>query len=159
MPSTVRTPRATVATPMALEQVRENLQRAMQRSDADAFEVALTAAHRAGLSPDLADLLAEALLMPWHMRHEDVALALQRLRDPRTVDALFRASLSKHDYLAYDEFSGLARKCTWALADIGTVEAKQRLEQLAGSENPTIAAYARKRLDRWEEERERKGAR
>jgi hypothetical protein len=97
--------------------------------------------------------------MPWHTRHEDIARALQRLRDPRTVDALFSAALSRHDYLAYDEFFGLARKCTWALADIGTIEAKRRLEQLAGSENPMIAGYARKRLGRWEEEMDRKGAR
>jgi hypothetical protein len=43
----------------------------------------------------------------------------------------------------------LVRKCTWALADIGTPEAKARLQDLAKSLNAQIAGYAQKRLDRW----------
>ena len=39
--------------------------------------------------------------------------------DAESVDALARAALVKHDDLAYDE-SARARKCVWALADIGT---------------------------------------
>jgi hypothetical protein len=142
----------------SVESIREKLVRAIEARDPDAFELALTSAHQVGLSRDLAGLLAEALLIPWHTRHEDIALALQVLRDPVAVDSLFKAAQSKHEYLEYDEFFGLARKCTWALADIGTVEARRRLEQLARCENRTISAYAQKRLDRWEEETERKGA-
>jgi hypothetical protein len=58
----------------------------------------------------------------------------------------------------YDECFGLARKCTWALADIGTPEAHARLEILAKHSNPQIAAYAQKRLDEWDDERPRNGA-
>jgi hypothetical protein len=119
---------------------KEQLLRAMEARDPDAFERALEFAYEVGLSRELARLLADALLMPWHARHEDLALALQTLRDPLTVDAIFEAALSKHDYLAYDDSLALARKCTWALADIGTAEARKRLEQLASGANSTIAA-------------------
>lgn len=104
----------------------------------------------------LADEFAEALVMPWHTRHEDLASGLQKMRVPETVDALFAAATAQHPYLDYDEFFGLARKCTWALADIGTPLARQRLAELAANPNPTIAEYAQKRLDRWEAEAHRK---
>jgi hypothetical protein len=137
--------------------IRESLQQAISLRDTDAFERAMTSACRDGVPRSLAATLARALVMPWHTRHEDVARALQQLKDPVAVGALYEAALAKHAYLDYDEFFGLARKCTWALADIGTPEAKLRLEQLAAGGNEAIAAYARKRLARWEEEKERKG--
>ena len=99
-------------------------------------------------------LLAEA---SWHQRHEDVVRYLQQLRSPAAVDALERTAFSIHEYLAYDEDFGLARKCTWALADIGTPAAHQALTRLADCNNPTIAGYAKKRLDNWQKELPRKG--
>jgi hypothetical protein len=99
-------------------------------------------------------LLAEA---PWHQRHEDVVRALQQLRSSDAVDALERTAFSVHEYLAYDGDFGLARKCTWALADIGTPAAHQALTRLAECNNPTIAGYAKKRLDNWQKELPRKG--
>ena len=99
-------------------------------------------------------LLIEA---PWHQRHEDVVRAIQQLRSPDAVDALERTAFSVHEYLAYDEDFGLARKCTWALADIGTPEAQQALGRLAACNNSIIASYAQKRLDNWEDELHRKG--
>lgn len=75
---------------------------------------------------------------------------------PSTVDALARAAVMKHDYLAYNDSHAFARKCTWALGDIGTPEARAHLEKLAGADDPEIGAYARKRLDRWDDELSRK---
>jgi hypothetical protein len=100
-------------------------------------------------------LLAEA---PWHQRHEDVVRALQQLRSPEAIGALERTAFSTYEYLAYDEDFGLARKCTWALADIGTPAARGALTRLANCNNPKIAAYAKKRLDSWEKELPRKGS-
>ena len=137
--------------------VRAELLRAIDARDANAFECAVAAAFGAGLPVDLANVLAAALLMPWHTRHEDLATALQRMKDPGAIDALFEAALSRHDYLDYDEFFGLARKCTWALADIGTPAARDRLRELGRAKNATIAGYAQK-LDSWEKELPRKRA-
>jgi len=131
---------------------------AISAQDADAFEDAVTSAFQAEVLSAVSDIFADVILLPWHHSHEDLASALQETKYPRAVDALFKTALSRYDYLDYDEFFGLARKCTWALADIGTPEAKERLRDLARSENSIIAGYAQKRLDRWQEEAGRKGA-
>jgi HEAT repeat protein len=109
-------------------------------------------------SDDLAPVLAQALEEPWHELHEDIARTLQLCRDPRTVPALARGARTKHPYLAHDDSHAFARKCIWALADVGTPEAHAHLQELAQEADPEVAGYARRRLTRWNEERERKGA-
>jgi hypothetical protein len=109
------------------------------------------------ITPNVASLLAALLLEPWHHQHEDIARALQELRVPSTAGALARAALVKHQYLAHDDSHALARKCTWALADIGSSEARAHLENLAQDADPEIAGYAQKRLDDWQRELNRKG--
>jgi hypothetical protein len=139
------------------KRVLQALGEATEKKDADGVERALGIAFQ-NLSPVFVPILITLLSAPWHHRHEDVARALQELKDPRAIDSLYQAAFVRYDYLAYDEFFGLARKCTWALADIGTSEAKARLTQLASGENHLVAGYAQKRLDAWEDERKRKTA-
>jgi hypothetical protein len=62
----------------------------------------------------------------------------------------------KHDHLAYDDRHALARKCTWALADIGTPAARAHLEGIAHRGDPELAVYAQERLANWESELDRK---
>jgi hypothetical protein len=133
------------------------LEKSIDSNDGDYVEDVLNGAFKSGLSPDLVPALIRLLSLKWHQRHEDVVGALQELKDPKSVEALFQAATSKHEYLSFDEFDGLARKCTWALADIGTEEAKSKLAILSKSDNPRIAGYAKKRLDNWESEMHRKG--
>lgn len=132
------------------------LRSAMDSEDGVGVELALYQAYSAGLTPPLAPALIELIGATYHRRHEDVAFALQQLRPREAVQALHRAALDRHEYLEYDEHFGLARKCTWALADIGTPEAKAALVDLASADNEVIAGYAQKRLDRWERELHRK---
>jgi hypothetical protein len=124
--------------------------------DADSVESALMIANGRTGDIDLVPTLIALLRATGHKRHEDLARWLQSLRDPRAVDALYESALMKHEYLEYDNSHALARKCTWALADIGTPEAKQKLRLLAKCEDQEIAGYAQKRLDRWEMEFDRK---
>ncbi|HXA17832.1 MAG TPA: hypothetical protein VN380_12620 [Thermoanaerobaculia bacterium] len=125
--------------------------------DAGTIECALLLAFRFELlTPDMASLLGLLLLEPWHQKHEDIAKILQELREPATADALAGAAVVKHDYLAYDDSHALARKCIWALADIGTPAAREHLERLSGNPDHEVAAYAQKRLDNWEQELPRK---
>lgn len=140
-------------TPSIVETVKD----AAALRDGDAFELALNEAWRSGLTPCLAGPLASALEGTWHTRHEDVVNALQELRDPGTVDALFRAATIRHEYLEFDDGRALARKCTWALADIGTAEARSKLTELADGPDEIVAAYAQERLARWDAEAGRKG--
>jgi hypothetical protein len=140
-------------------EVQRSLERALESQDADEIDRAVLSAFQLDeLRPEFAPTFVRLLAVRSHHKHEDLVGALQKFRDPDAVDALFSAATVRHEYLDYDEFSGLARKCTWALADIGTSKAKTKLEQLALSENPLIAGYARKRLDRWENEKPRKNA-
>jgi hypothetical protein len=120
-------------------------------------EKAVSEAFAVGLHPLYAQYLIFLAEVPWHSRHEDVVLALQRLRSPAAVGALERTAHAVHAYLAYDDGLALARKCTWALADIGTPEAHQALVRLSNCENAIIAGFARKRLNNWQRELKRKG--
>jgi len=138
------------------ETIRAELSAAIGARDPGALEDAVYAAFEAGLPTELVDVLASALLLPWHFRHEDIATALHRIKDPRAVTSLGRAALATHPYLAYDDQCGLARKCIAALVAVGNAEAKSQLEQLATSDNDTCASLARKRLDAWEREPRRK---
>ncbi|WP_425100659.1 hypothetical protein [Tropicibacter sp. S64] len=133
------------------------LQKAMQLGDPDAFEEALRACFPMQHCAGLCELLADVLLEDWHFRHEDVALAIQDLKCTCAIEALERRASSNPNYLEWDENHALARKCTWALADIGTVEAKQALERLSESETLVVRGFAQKRLDNWDLETARKG--
>jgi hypothetical protein len=140
------------------DQVLGLLDDAVESQRASDVECALLIAFKTSFTPDFVPTLAGLLAMPWHHSHEDIVGALQKLKDPRAVEALYEAALASHDYLAYDELFGLARKCTWALADIGTAEALAKLRLLATCDNQRIASYAQKRIDSWEKEKRRKGA-
>jgi hypothetical protein len=91
-------------------------------------------------------LLCQLLEEDFHQRHEDIARHLQLLKDPRSVDSLYQACFATLPYRDYDENENLARKCIWALHDIGTDAAFERLRQLAEDPRPLIAGYAKKRL-------------
>lgn len=140
-----------------MDKVLNALEQAAAGNDPDAIEEAIYQAYENGLVPEFADVFVRLLAIDWHFRHEDVVRAIQQLKPPHAVDLLYETANKQYEYLGYDEFFGLARKCTWALADIGTAEAYGRLQQLARSDNPLIAGYAQKRLDNWEEEASRKG--
>lgn len=105
---------------------------------------------------DVVPILIDLLRSTAHQRHEEVARWLQDLRDPRSIDALYVTASTRYVYLEHDDSHALARKCTWALADIGTVEAREKLRLLAANADSEIAGYAQKRLDNWTAETARK---
>jgi hypothetical protein len=139
------------------EAVFRLLEDATHLGDAESVGCALIIAHGRTGDIDLVPTLVALLQAPWHLGHEDLVRWLQDLRDPRAVDALYEAALTKHEYLEYNGSHALARKCTWALADIGTTEAQQKLRLLAGAADREVARYAQKRLDVWTAEVARKG--
>lgn len=138
--------------------VVSRLLRAKASKNPDELEEGIRAAFELGLFPELGPILADLLGEPWHARHEDLVSALQVLREKRAVEVLEVTATREFGYLEYDERYGLARKCTWALADIGSADAFDALSRLAKSDNSLIAAYAQKRIDRWQSELHRKGA-
>ena len=133
------------------------LEEAIQAQSPDDLEAALTIGSAFGFSEAHIPPLCELLGANSHFSHENIVSILQGLKAPQAVSALYKAALTAHPYLDYDETFGLARKCTWALADIGTPAALEKLGLLVANENPRIASYAQKRIENWDRERERKG--
>ena len=93
----------------------------------------------------------------WHTRHEDLALSFQFIKNPITAKSLFKMALTILEYDKWNDNFPMQRKCTWALADIGTEEAKNYLHEIEKSPNKTIAYFATKRLVNWHNELRRKG--
>jgi hypothetical protein len=137
--------------------LRKALTAAIHAEDGRAFSAAFSLTHQRGYTADLAPFFATALVAGWNYCHEDLARALQLLHDPSTVDALSCAATMALAY-ADDDGDAFARKCTWALADIGTDAAQDRLRALANQPAPR-GGYAQRRLNRWTAELPRKGPR
>lgn len=135
----------------------DQLRAAIEKQDSDVVESVLHLCYDKAGGADYVGLLDLLLLADWHMSHEDVAQELQRLRSPLAIPALRTTATRKFAYLEYNNSHALARKCTWALADIGTKEAKEKLLEIAACEDREVAGYAKKRLDSWESELGRKG--
>ena len=135
----------------------DQLRIAISQSDPRALDEALgPACARVAEDPRVVPLLCTLLSLDWHEEHEELAQLLQQQCDARAVEALARAARLKFGYLAYNNSSAFARKCVWALADIGTDDARQRLVELAESDDAELASYAKRRLERWEQELRRK---
>lgn len=127
--------------------VLRELQRALESGAPGYVEGALFLACHFGLSRRWAGVLCQLLLADWHCQHENIASSLQDIRAPSSVESLYRAASVQHAYLSYDDSSPFAHKCVWALFDIGTPEAIEKLHLLSRSDREDIRDYARKRLD------------
>lgn len=128
------------------ELVPTQLRESLANRSLDDVECALRLAFKFKLSRHWAPTFAALLDEDWHFSHEDLASCLQDIRDPATVDALYRCALKRLSYLAYDEAYALAVKCIWALHDIGTSAAVERLESLASCDVEPIREAASERL-------------
>ena len=115
---------------------------------------ALLIGFKFGFAPNHADILCRLVGADWHLCHEDVVSALDALRDPDAVEALFHATQWIPNYLDYDEYRALAVKAIWALGNLGGPEAERKLQTLSHSDNPILRENALSQL-----KRQRKGPR
>ena len=90
----------------------------------------------------------------WHTLHDELASNFQIKRNPAVVELLCKAILE--ETIPELDYKPVSRKCTWALADIGTQEAFDCLKAIAQSKDETLAEYAQKRIRLWEDEMDRK---
>jgi len=128
------------------DKVASVLEEAILSHDATDIECALHIAYTVGFRPVFMPLLITMLELTWHYSHEGIVDTFQYLKAPEPVEVLYRTALVEHEYRAYDEFFGLARKCTYALRDIGTPEAHEKLRLLTKCDNKIIAGYAQEHL-------------
>lgn len=85
----------------------------------------------------------------WHFQHENIALMLQEIKSPQSIDTLYITALTKFEYLNYDDSIPLAIKCIYALGQIKTIDAKNKLKILANNDDPIIKTEASKQLNNY----------
>ena len=93
--------------------------------------------------------------LDWHTVHDNIASGFQTRSHPSTAKFLYQKI--QNNKIPEFDYKPVSRKCVWALADIGTDEAKEYLVKLSNSEDSIIKDYSNKRLENWNNELERKG--
>ncbi|WP_197474572.1 DUF4291 domain-containing protein [Tenacibaculum ovolyticum] len=91
----------------------------------------------------------------WHEIHDQLASGFQWSKHPSLSEFLYEQIASNK--IPEFDYKPVSRKAVWALADIGTVQSKKYLDELAIINNPVIKEFALKRITNWEKEKERKG--
>ena len=118
------------------------LRDAVERRDPADVELALVVCFRFGFSDDHLQPLITLAFADWHQRHEDVAMALGKLRSSAAVNALVHLAQWVPAYLEFDDARALAVKAIWALGGIGGDAAHRALKSLARSECSIVAENA-----------------
>lgn len=135
--------------PLTDEYIHHLVRSAVNQKDGDSLGFAMVLVYtKEVFSTALLPILEPILVEGWHQSHEDIAFLLQKLKSPTSAKWLFRAATMTFDYLEYDEFFALARKCMWALAAINTAESVAMIQQLATSDNEVVREHAEEQLER-----------
>jgi len=92
-----------------------------------------------GIDKRFTGIFCNLLKENWHQSHEDVVMMLESIKDPKSVDCIYEMSLK---IPSYDDGRALARKCIWALGAIDTLYAKEKLKNLALSDDEIIKETA-----------------
>ena len=124
------------------------LRRAYQEQSAEDVDYALMISHLApGVPVGLTTVLGDLLVVDWHYMHENIVHWLQALQDPLSIEPLYQAALELPDLHCYGNYT-IAVQATYALHDIGTEKAKEKLTRLAESTIPAIRTAATYQLQR-----------
>ena len=124
------------------------LEDAYTTQNADDLQCVLIIGFSFGFASAHEDILRRLVDVDWHHSHEDVVGALDGLRTPNAVDALFRATQWIPKSLEYDDSRALAVKAIWALGKIPGIEAETKLETIARSDNAIVREAAVEQLER-----------
>ncbi|MFY0602135.1 MAG: hypothetical protein JXR03_20840 [Cyclobacteriaceae bacterium] len=130
--------------------IHENLKNALILEDADFVEYGLLLGFNFSFpeKQDFINVLSSLLLQEWHYKHEDIARILQKLKSPESVDSLYQAVNTDYEYLEYNNCEALIVKCAYALGDINTEEAREKLRLMSESDNEIIQEAGKKQLER-----------
>lgn len=124
------------------------LEEVYKSRNSDDVQCVLIVGHAFGFASDHVGVLARLLEADWHVSHEDIVSALDKLRSPEAVNALYRATQWIPEYLSYDDSRALAVKAIWALGKLSGGEAEAALHQLAASNDTVIRDGAEEQLQR-----------
>jgi hypothetical protein len=121
---------------------------AIDRQDPIDVELAFVVCFQFGFSDGHLDPLITLAFSEWHQRHEDVAMALGKLRAASSVAALEHLAQWVPSYLEFDESRALAVKAIWALGSIRGEQAHRALESLSQSTCRVVAENALAQLQK-----------
>lgn len=129
--------------------IRELFELAYLEHEANDVEYLLTAIfHLRLFMEDYVDVLCRLMIETWHFQHENIASIFQKIKSPKTIECLYKTSLTQFEYLEFDKAFALSVKCIWALGDINTFESKEKLKLLTQSKYEIISDNAIKQLKR-----------
>ena len=84
----------------------------------------------------------------FHGEHETIASYFQSFHLPQTIDDIYELAISNFEKYSWDDNFALVRKCCFALGDINTPKAKEKLELLLQSDEEMIREHAMEQLKR-----------
>ncbi|MBK9391745.1 MAG: hypothetical protein IPN68_16720 [Bacteroidetes bacterium] len=128
-----------------INEIQAKLQEAIIIKNAVLVEELLIVISVDGYDASYTTLLCKLLEYNWHDRHEDIVMTLLEIKDPLSIDCIYKAALH---IPAWDEGRSLAKKCIWALKAIGTSDAIDKIEKLANLDDVIIREVASMNLGR-----------
>lgn len=94
----------------------------------------------------IVNILNELLLVNWHYKHEDIALALEKISSSKSLDFLYNAIELHPQYLSWDDNYAFEVKCVRAIYYIGKEKAYSYLEKLCNHKNSVIREMAQRQF-------------
>ena len=132
-----------------IEYIKTELEKAYNEKNGKSINTLILAIYMFELhSEKVADILCKLTKEEWHGKHEDIVFYLQQLELPSTIDCIYELAISNFEKYRWDDNFALVRKCCFALGDINTPKAKEKLELLLQSEEETIREHAMEQLKR-----------
>ena len=89
-----------------------------------------------------------SIIQEFHEEHETIASYFQSFHLPQTIDCIYELATSNFEKYRWDDNFALVRKCCFALGDINTPKAKEKLELLLQSDEEMIRKHAMEQLHR-----------
>jgi len=132
-----------------IEYIKTELEKAYNEKNGDSVYILISAIYMFELySEKFVDILCKLTKEEWHGKHEDIVFYLQQMELPSTIDCIYELAISNFEKYSWDDNFALVRKCCFALGDINTPKAKEKLESLLQSDEEMIRKHAMEQLER-----------
>ena len=132
-----------------IEYIKTELEKAYNEKNGKSINTLILAIYMFKLySEKFVDILCKLTKEEWHEKHEDIVFYLQKMELPSTIDCIYELAISNFEKYSWDDNFALVRKCCFALGDINTPKAKEKLESLLQSDEEMIRKHAMEQLER-----------
>ena len=132
-----------------IEYIKTELEKAYNEKNGKSINTLILAIYMFELhSEKFVDILCKLTKEEWHGKHEDIVFYFQQLELPSTIDCIYELATSNFEKYRWDDNFALVRKCCFALGDINTPKAKEKLELLLQSDEEMIREHAMEQLKR-----------